>query len=216
MRLGTLGRKDDGDTGERQLVDRMRKGDSGAFDAYFNEYFPRLYRFVLPRVGSDPQATEDICQEVMVRAMRRIDSYRGEASLFTWNCQIARNAITDYWRARKRRDEVEVLVEDDADIGAALESLELDISQRPDEQQSRLEVLRLVEVALDRLPGAYGNALEWKYIDGLSVAEIAERLGQSVLATQSMLARARNAFREAFSILTGVEADRVAARADLT
>jgi RNA polymerase sigma-70 factor, ECF subfamily len=201
---------------DRQLVERMCKGDAAAFDAYFKEFFPRLYRFVLPRVGSDPQAAEDICQDVMVRAMRRIDTYRGEASLFTWNCQIARNVITDYWRARKRRDEVEVLVEDDADIRAALESLELDIAQRPDEQQSRLEVLRLVEVALDRLPGAYGNALEWKYIDGLSVAEIAERLDQSVLATQSMLARARNAFREAFSILTGVEAERIAARTDLT
>ena len=216
MRPGLFGRKRDDASGDSQLVERMRAGDSRAFDAYFNEYFPRLYRFVLPRVQGDPQASEDICQEVMVRAMRRIDSYRGEASLFTWNCQIARNLITDYWRSRKRRDEVEVLVEDDRDVGAALESLELDISQRPDEQQSRLEVLRLVKVALDRLPGAYGNALEWKYIDGLSVAEIAERLGQTVLATQSMLARARNAFREAFSVLAGAEAERIAGRADLT
>jgi RNA polymerase sigma-70 factor (ECF subfamily) len=111
---------------------------------------------------------------------------------------MARNTIFDFWRRQRRREQMEVFVEDDPAIAAALESLEGDPGLRPDAQESRSQLLRLVQVALDRLPGAYGDALEWKYIDGLSVAEIAERLGQTAVATQSMLQRARLAFREAF------------------
>lgn len=186
----------------------MREGDERAFDRFFREYLPRLYRFVLPRVNQDASVAEEVCQEVLSRAMRNIDGYRGEAAVFTWLCQMARNAVFDYWRHRQRRDQVEVFLEDDPAVAAALESLEGDPGLRPDVQQSRNELLRLVQVALDRLPGAYGDALEWKYIDGLSVAEIADRLGQSVIATQSLLQRARSAFREAFGELGGAWLDR--------
>jgi RNA polymerase sigma-70 factor (ECF subfamily) len=186
----------------------MREGDERAFDRFFREFLPRVYRFVLPRVGQDATIAEEVCQEVLSRAMRNIAGYRGEAALFTWLCQMARNEIIDYWRRRHRRDQVEVYLEDDPDVAAALESLEGDPSLRPDVQESRGELLRLVQVALDRLPGAYGDALEWKYIDGLSVAEIASKLDQTVIATQSMLARARSAFREAFGELGGALLDR--------
>jgi RNA polymerase sigma-70 factor (ECF subfamily) len=186
---------------DQQLVQQMRRGDERAFDGFFREYLPRVYRFVLPRVRHDAAVTEDICQEVLSRAMRSIGSYRGEAALFTWLCQMARNTIFDFWRRQRRREQMEVFVEDDPSVAAALESLEGDPRLRPDAQESRGQLLRLVQVALDRLPGAYGDALEWKYIDGLSVAEIADRLGQTVAATQSMLQRARGAFREAFGEL---------------
>jgi RNA polymerase sigma-70 factor, ECF subfamily len=193
---------------DRQLVQQMRDGDERAFDRFFREFLPRIYRFVLPRVGQDSSIAEEVCQDVLARAMRNIGTYRGEAALFTWLCQMARNEIIDYWRRRHRRDQMEVFVEDDPTLAAALESLEGDPALRPDMQESRNEVLRLVQVALDRLPGDYGDALEWKYIDGLSVAEIATKLGQTVIATQSMLARARGAFREAFGELGGALLDR--------
>jgi RNA polymerase sigma-70 factor (ECF subfamily) len=190
-------------TPEQDLVKAMRAGNERAFDRFFADYSSRLYRFVLPRVRSNETAAEEVCQEVLGRAMRRIDSWRGEASLFTWLCQIARNEITDYWRRRKHQDLAEVFVEDDPSIAAALESIEADATQLPEQQSSREELIRLVQVALDRLPASYGNALEWKYIDGHSVADIATRLGQSPIATQSLLARARMSFRDAFATLTG-------------
>lgn len=181
----------------------MCRGEEAAFDRFFRDYAPRLYRFVLPRAQRDPQLAEDICQEVLGRAMQRIDTWRGEAALFSWLCQMARNQLTDHWRRMARQGQFEVLTEDDPQIAARLDSIEASVRERPDRQSARAELLRLVQVALDRLPANYGNALEWKYIDGFSVAEIAERLQINPVATQSLLARARLAFRDIFGTLAG-------------
>jgi len=190
---------------DRELARAMLAGDESAFDAYFREYAPRVYRFVLPRLAGDKSQAEEICQEVLARSMQKIDGWRGEASLFTWLCQMARNEITDHWRRQRRQGQFEMLIEDEPGVAAALESIEGAVADRPDQQQSRSELLRLVQVALDRLPSNYGQALELKYIDGESVQDIARRFDQTTIATQSLLARARSAFRDAITTLTGRE-----------
>jgi RNA polymerase sigma-70 factor (ECF subfamily) len=63
----------------------------------------------------------------------------------------------------------------------------------------RAEVARAVQVTLDALPRRYGDVLEWKYVLGLTVDEIAERLGLGPKAVESLLTRARQAFREGFA-----------------
>jgi RNA polymerase sigma-70 factor (ECF subfamily) len=193
-------------TDDRLLVKAMCSGDEAAFDRFFRDFAPRIYRFVMPRVDRNGPLAEDLTQEILGRAMQRIAGWRGEASLFTWLCQMARNEISDHWRRTQRRERVEVLAEDDPAVAAALESIEGDSQARPENQRAREDLMRLVQVALDALPGSYGNALEWKYVDGFSVAEIASRLGLNAISTQSMLARARRAFREAFTTLAGTEA----------
>ena len=60
----------------------------------------------------------------------------------------------------------------------------------------------MLEVALDQLPVNYGNALEWKYLYGYSVEEIAAKLGVGLEAAQSLLARAKRAFQEVYTALT--------------
>jgi DNA-directed RNA polymerase specialized sigma24 family protein len=59
-----------------------------------------------------------------------------------------------------------------------------------------------VQVTLDHLPANYASALEWRYIQGLGVADISSRLALGYKATESLLSRAREAFREGFSALT--------------
>jgi DNA-directed RNA polymerase specialized sigma24 family protein len=66
----------------------------------------------------------------------------------------------------------------------------------------RKELSQLVQVALDALPFHYSSALEWKYIEGLSVKEIASRLELGLKAAESLLTRARQAFRDSFLTLT--------------
>jgi RNA polymerase sigma-70 factor, ECF subfamily len=187
---------------DREMVNSMIAGDEAAFGRFFRDYMPRVFRFVLPRLGGSVQDTEEVCQEVLGRAMRNIATWRGEASLLTWMLQIARNEITDHWRRKARRASVEIFAEDDPLVAATLESIQ-DDSSRPDRVVDRADLINVVHAALDRLPAHYGNALEWKYVDGLSVAEIGERLTLNPIATQSVLARARIAFREAFTALAG-------------
>jgi RNA polymerase sigma-70 factor (ECF subfamily) len=66
-----------------------------------------------------------------------------------------------------------------------------------------MDLTRLIQATLDCLPGHYGDVLEWKYVDGLSVDEIAARLAVGPKAAESALTRARNAFREAMQAIGG-------------
>jgi RNA polymerase sigma-70 factor (ECF subfamily) len=75
-------------------------------------------------------------------------------------------------------------------------------SDDPESNFRRLETTRLIQVALDQLPTNYGNALEWKYLYGYSVEEIAAKLGIGLEAAQSLLARAKRAFQEVYTTLT--------------
>jgi RNA polymerase sigma-70 factor (ECF subfamily) len=67
----------------------------------------------------------------------------------------------------------------------------------------REELARLVWSVLDHLPVRYGNALNWKYIQGRSVREVADGLGISAKAAESLLTRARQAFRDGFATVAG-------------
>ena len=94
-----------------------------------------------------------------------------------------------------------VLTEDHPEIRAVVESLDAPVGDNPNRQYQKYEATRLIQVALDKLPSHYGDVLEWKYIEGYSVKEIASRMGQSPDAVQSLLARAKNAFRDIYQTL---------------
>ena len=183
---------------ERELVRRMLAGDERSFDAFFDRYFPRLFRFAARRVAREEDA-EDIVQAAMVTAIRKLASWRGEAALFTWLCTICRREVAARWRRTARTPELRAL-DDDPEIRGQLEALAADV-EGPEHVHARRELAERVQVALDYLPARYGDVLEWKYIAGLSVAEIAARLDSTPKAVESMLSRARDAFREGFNAL---------------
>jgi RNA polymerase sigma-70 factor (ECF subfamily) len=143
--------------------------------------------------------------------MRRIGDFRGESALFTWICQICRREAVDYIRSRRRHAKHLVLIDDRPELRSAIEAIEAPEEYDLVRQYGRAEVGRLVRVVLDRLPSNYGDALEWKYMEGSSVEEIGERLGIGTIAAQSLLARARIAFREALEQVFGAEAADIAA-----
>lgn len=178
------------------LARSLTQGDERQFQTFFDHYFPRLYRFALTRMG-DGHYVEDIVQTTLINAMKNIHSYRGEAAMFTWLCQICRNEIKMYYRSNaKRQNEVAA---DDDEIRPILELLESDQSDTPDTVYTQDETRLLVSEILDFLPGNYGEVLEMKYIWGASVTEIAQKLELTELAVQSTLARARTAFRKALT-----------------
>jgi RNA polymerase sigma-70 factor (ECF subfamily) len=181
----------------------MLDGDERAFSEFFDEYFARLYRFALPRLNGNADAAQEVAQATLCKVMRKLDTFRGEAALFTWICQVCRHQIADHLREGRRHSERIVLIEDSPAVQAALDSIQAPDDERPDQRYDQGQTGALVRAVLDRLPARYGDALEWKYVEGLSVEEIGERLGVGTTAAQSLLARARVAFRDAIENVFG-------------
>jgi RNA polymerase sigma-70 factor (ECF subfamily) len=184
-----------------ELARRVLAGDEAAFDELFDRFFPRLYRFALPRLGNNEDAAEEIVQQVLIRALERLYTYRGEAALLTWLCTLCRREIAGRYESDTRRREVS-LVDDRPEIRVALDALAASESVDPEDTLGRRELAELVRLTLDHLPGRYGDVLEWKYLQDLSVKEIADRLGVGYKAAESLLTRARAAFRDGFALVT--------------
>lgn len=181
---------------ERELVRRMLAGDENAFDEFFGDYFPRLFRFAVLRLR-DQDAAEDLVQNSLISAVKNLASWRGEATLFTWLCTICRREISA-WEKRTLRRATVPLAEDDPGLRAALESIGA-AAEAPDAGLARADTGRIVQLVLDHLPPRYSRALEWKYLEDLSVDEIAARMECTPKAAESLLTRARDAFRDAFA-----------------
>ena len=186
---------------DKRLVKRLLAGDERAFAQFFDEYFSRLYRFVLTRLSGDADAARDVVQAAMSKAVRKIHSYRGESALFTWLCVITRNELTDWLRRNASYQQRVVLIEDRPEIQAIVDACNAPQQDQPAQRYQRQEAARLIHVALDSIPAKYGNALEWMYIEGHTVREIAMKLDVSPEAAQSLLARAKRAFRDVYSTL---------------
>lgn len=188
---------------DRAVAKRLLNGDEVAFRELFDSFFPKLYRFALARLDGNEDEAREVVQRTFCKAFERLESYRGEASLYGWMCQICRNNIVDLARRRQREPHQVTLLEEDGTIQSILETLAAPPSVEPESLAWRRDLMRLIQATLDCLPGHYGDVLEWKYVDGLSVKEIAERLAVGPKAAESLLTRARNAFREAMEAIGG-------------
>ncbi len=186
------------------LAKRVAVGDEMAFREFFQAYFPRLYRFALARNG-DAAFAEETAQATLCKVMGKLGQYRGEASLFTWLCQICRNEMSAHFRRANTDPARHVPLEETDILRAALESLSSGMDD-PEVFSRGQETARLVQVVLDHLPANYCRVLELKYLAGDRVSAIAGVLGVSEKAAESMLSRARIAFKDAFVMLYGNDA----------
>ena len=186
---------------DRRLARRMLAGEEAAFNEFFDRHFPGLYRYCLPRLGYDGADAEDVAQTTICTAISKLSTYRGEAALFTWLCAICRHEIGEALRRRVRR--AAVVLDESPEINAALESLSDRDPDHPQTSLERDELVRAVHAMLIQLPAHYAEILTLKYLEGLSVNEIAERLQTNPKAAESLLTRARQAFRDGFSASRG-------------
>src|SRR5215831_1959391 len=92
------------------LARRLVAGEESAFETFFADYFPRLYRFACARLG-DEDAAEDVAQTTLIRALARMSTYRGESALFTWLCTFCRHEISA-WLERTGRQGTPVSLAD--------------------------------------------------------------------------------------------------------
>lgn len=192
------------DAEDKQLVRRMLRGDEDAFSRFFERHFPALFRFAASRLGHDADLAEDVVQATLIQAVRKLPTFRGESALLTWLCTFCRHEISAHYRQRRKHQ----MVSDDAGaLEAALGRLEAPDDDQPDSGLDRAALRSRVLGILDQLPIHYGRALTWKYLEDLPVREIAARLDMGPKATESLLTRARRAYRDAFDADTAVHGE---------
>jgi RNA polymerase sigma-70 factor (ECF subfamily) len=180
---------------DRLLVQQLLAGDQVALRQFFDEYFDRLYRFAYARLRGDAALAEDAAQNTLVRALRGLSGFRGEAGLFSWLATICRNEIADLVEKSARIATHTVSL--DAEGGAREAARAVPAPDAGDKALAGAERLRVIRQVIDELPGRYGEMLELKYIEEWDVERIAQRVGLSFEAAQSQLQRARVAFRSA-------------------
>lgn len=180
---------------DRALARRILRGDELALKQFADEYFPRLYRYAYHRLRN-PADVDDVVQVVLAQAARRLETYRGEATLLAWLIRICRHEISRQLHYSAREADMMTPFLNDDLLRSVVESVEEESSGNPEEETRRSELISLIQFALDQLPERYASALEMKYVEGLNSREIAQKMQISDEATQSLLARARRSFRE--------------------
>jgi RNA polymerase sigma-70 factor (ECF subfamily) len=181
---------------DRILVARMRAGEERAFNEFFDLYFHAVYRFARSRLSGDADLAKEVAQATLCQGLAKLHLYRGDAQLFTWLCAICRFEISAHHR-RNRRSAIADATSLESESGEVAETV-ASSGDDPERRLMRDELSRFVRQTVDELPPRYAQALAWKYTDGLPVIEIASRLGLSVKAAESLLTRAREAFKTRF------------------
>jgi RNA polymerase sigma-70 factor (ECF subfamily) len=175
-----------------ELLYGARRGDAEAWRTLYGRYLPFVWRQAHTLLG-DSHAAEDVTSEVMLALLRNIQNLESDVpKLGGWLRAVVRCKAADHQRA---------LIRSRAKLAVAATRLEADGSQTQLGPSAPLEVVETksrVHLALDALPERQRIVLEWKYLDSLSVREMAERLGETEKAVESVLYRARREFRHLF------------------
>ena len=183
---------------------RALDGDAAAAQALADAALLPLFRFCFHRVGGNRHLCEEVVQETLLRALRDMDHYdppRARDNIFPWLSGLARNEITRVLSREKNAASLEQLwARMDRDLRAIFARLESE--EFPDDLLERQETRALVNATMAQLAPHYRQALEAKYLDGRSVRDMAGEAGNTEKAVESLLGRARQAFRDSFLALT--------------
>ena len=160
--------------------------DDAAFRGWYDRTLPRVYSYLLSRVG-DVELAEELTQQTFVAAIDRRRQFDGRADSVTWLCGIARHKLADHFRrldADDRRHARIVVQELRVDAGTS--------AWQGVEQRSA------IRATLATLPPRQRAVLIFVALDGMPVAEAGRLIGIKPGAAQSLLNRARESFRRAY------------------
>ena len=153
--------------GERAIVDAARAGDEAALAELYNLYFPRVYRYIIARMGN-PYDAEDLTEEVFLRVLDAIERFQWrEAPFSAWLFRIAHNAVISQRRKEGARGRSSPLSD----------ALPMN-SQGPDEMVENRLILNEVMRTAETLPEAQRRVIGLRFAAGLTVAETAQAMGK--------------------------------------
>jgi RNA polymerase sigma-70 factor, ECF subfamily len=168
---------------ERELVDRLRRGDSGAFDRVYAAYHPRLFSFLL-RLSGRRDTAEDLAQETWMRLAKAAPGLREDTSLAPYLFTIARNAFMSHRRWAML--DLSRIVTFGLEVMSAAST-----EATPEGDHERARAIALLEAALQQIPLASREVLLLVGVEGMEQDEVARVLGVSYDAVRQRLSRAR-------------------------
>jgi len=175
--------------GDRELIHASLSGSQEAFQCLVERHQQRVFR-LLQRFTKDASATEDLAQDVFLKAFRRLHTFHFDSAFYTWLYRIAVNTATDFLD-RKRRSPVQTV--------EAPEIFEKETNASglaPDRAMQEQELRAVARDVLERLPEKYRLILVLREYEELSYEEIAGVLRCALGTVESRLFRARERFRE--------------------
>ena len=174
---------------EKILFYKIKKNDRQAFIKAYDLYIDQLYRFIYFKVGSKEEA-EDLCSAVFLKAWNYIleKSLIEEKSLKALLYKIARNSIIDYYRKNKDKESISLDAEQAAEAVDERRSAVDDLTLKMD--------LLVIETRLPRLKDEYREIIVLRFVNELSVKEIAEILDKPKGGVRVLIFRALKALRE--------------------
>lgn len=173
------------------LVDGLRRHDPAAIRYLSETCLPAVWRFAYARAKADRHLAEDIVSDAVLALLKVVADPTVEiGSLVGWLRTVVSNKVADHYRAVARVQHL---------IDQAKQSPPLTESNDAVQQQEDAEQREMVRCVLELLPEQVRIALEWKYIEQISVREISNRLGLTEKAVESILFRGRREFRERMS-----------------
>jgi len=175
---------------DKKLVERVQKGDKGAFDLLVLKYQHKIVNLVM-RYVRDPELSQDIAQEAFIKAYRALPRFRGDSAFYTWMYRIAVNTAKNHLAAQRRRPmDIELDLQDPEqyDLHAKLKE-----TDTPEGVTISHELQQTVERAIAALPEDLRTAIVLRELEGMSYEEIAQTMECPVGTVRSRIFRARDA-----------------------
>jgi RNA polymerase sigma-70 factor (ECF subfamily) len=173
-----------------RLIEDVLSGKKGAATAFYKAYAPKLRRYLVTKLPEGE--VEEVLQDSFLSAFDSLPLYRGQCQVSTWLIAIARHEVADFYRKKYVRRVVEK-------TSPLFENMVSEVFS-PEFAWEKQKIEKKFFAAYRQLAKQYQDILSYRYELSMSVKEIAPRMDLSFKATESLLFRARLAFKEAYEV----------------
>lgn len=174
---------------DRDLVQRVQKGDKSAFDLLVRKYQYKIIKLI-SRYVHDPNEALDVSQEAFLKAYRALPGFRGESAFYTWLYRIAINTAKNYLVAQSRRppgSDIDAQEAEQYEGQSFLKEYET-----PERLLLKDEIAATVFKVIEELPEDLRTAITLRELEGMSYEEIAQTMGCPIGTVRSRIFRARD------------------------
>lgn len=172
---------------KRISLTRLKTGDELEVNRWYERYESRVYRFIRQRISNEADV-QDIAQSVFINSLKQLPLFRGESSIWSWMCGIARHEVADYYRKRYAKRIIKTVPFFDQLLG-------ISDGSEPLEALTLSETTEIVHQVLASMKQSSARILRLKYFEKRAVQEIAHLLKRSPKSVESELYRARREFK---------------------